>query len=394
MNLPPQNHSCLPVPPIRILVVDDNPENLRVVGEMLERSMDCDLSFALDGESALQSALNDAPEIILLDIIMPGMDGFEVCRRLKESEQTADIPILFLTARADSNDLVRGFAIGAADYIAKPFSNAELLARVQTHGKIARATRSLARKNEELRQLLHILCHDLANPVANIASLIELCRDAKDVRPILSTLASSAKDSLDIIGMVRQMRAIEEGKLRPELRPVFLHQACLDALDNLRLPMASKKIQLELVVPEDLFVLAEPVAMVHSVLANVFSNAIKFSYEQDAVSITAQKISSGEVQIDVIDEGMGIPDDLLRDLFDITRQTSRPGTRGEHGTGFGMILLKNFMDSFGGRIEIVSRDRETHPREHGTRVRLIFPPVPENLPPSEPAGPPDSTSAS
>jgi two-component system sensor histidine kinase/response regulator len=382
MNPSPQNPPLLPSPPVRILVVDDHPENLRVVGEMLERSMECDLSFALDGESALQAARTDAPEIILLDIIMPGMDGFEVCRRLKETPQTADIPVLFLTARADSHDLVQGFAIGAADYIAKPFSNAELLARVQTHTKIARATRSLAQKNEELRQLLHILCHDLANPVANIASLISLCRDGVDVKQILPTLASSAQDSLDIIGMVRQMRAIEEGKLRPALSRVFLHQACTDALENLRLPIASKKIQLKLAVPEDLSVLAEPIALVHSVLANVFSNAIKFSYEKETVCIEAQKLASGEVQIDVVDEGIGIPEELLCDLFDITRQTSRPGTRGEHGTGFGMILMKNFMDSFAGRIEIVSRARETDPENSGTQVRLIFPPLPDEGAPS------------
>jgi CheY-like chemotaxis protein len=141
----------------RILVVDDTPANLQVVGEILSRNIECDLSFATDGQQALDSVAEMLPDIVLLDVMMPGMDGFTVFRMMKENPATTDIPVLFLTAKVEASDVVVGFKAGAVDYITKPFNPAELIARVQTQLKIRQATHSLAARTEALQASLHKL---------------------------------------------------------------------------------------------------------------------------------------------------------------------------------------------------------------------------------------------
>lgn len=137
-----------------VLVVDDNPQNLQVLGPMLEKK-GYDVAFATSGEQALEFASGEKPDLVLLDIMMPGMDGYQVCERLKKEKTTASIPVIFLTAKSDTDDIVRGFEAGGVDYVTKPFNSAELLARVKTHLELKNAREEI----KTLRGILPICAH-------------------------------------------------------------------------------------------------------------------------------------------------------------------------------------------------------------------------------------------
>ena len=137
-----------------VLVVDDNPQNLQVLGPMLENK-GYDVAFATSGEQALEFIDSETPDLVLLDIMMPGMDGYQVCKRLKKEKTTASIPVIFLTAKSDADDIVQGFEAGGVDYVTKPFNSAELLARVKTHLELKNAREEI----KTLRGIIPICAH-------------------------------------------------------------------------------------------------------------------------------------------------------------------------------------------------------------------------------------------
>jgi len=140
-----------------ILVVDDHPNNLEVLFEVFDESS-FEVSFVSDGPHCLELAETEAPDLILLDVTMPGMDGFEVCRRLKDNPQTRDIPVIFMSARTDAADKSRGFSLGAADYISKPIHPDEVLARVKTHLTIQHLRQELLETQQALQRALRHTC--------------------------------------------------------------------------------------------------------------------------------------------------------------------------------------------------------------------------------------------
>jgi len=189
----------------KILIVDDVPENLDVLRQALDEE-GYDLLFALNGEDALRIAAGATPELILLDVIMPGMDGFEVCRRLKKNQSTQDIPVIFITFKDKTEDVIEGFRVGGVDYITKPPEKEEVLARVETHLTNARLTKALRQKNTELTEALEKLQQQIAKR--------EQAEDAlKTADEHLSMISQQEAERWGIAGFVAQsktMAAISE----------------------------------------------------------------------------------------------------------------------------------------------------------------------------------------
>ena len=363
------NESTVDVSGSRILVVDDLPDNVDVLRQALEVA-EYQVMVAPSGELALNLAERFTPDLILLDVVMPGLDGFETCLRLKQAESTRDIPIIFLTARTESADIVKGFELGAADYVTKPFNKAELLARVQTHLTLKEQRDTILRQHVEQKELLHILCHDLTNPLGSIRGLMELVLEEPDeLAECGPRIIKGADIGLDIIRLVRQMRALEEGKVA--LARVDLHQAVRTAADMLHTRLEAKELRLDIQVDAEIQVSAESTSLVNCVISNLLTNAIKFSYPGSAIGLQAERVDD-RVTVSLRDRGMGMPPALVKDLFDMSKATSRPGTGGEQGTGFGMPLVAKFVESYGGRIEVFSTDEKVDPQGHGTEVKLTF----------------------
>jgi CheY-like chemotaxis protein len=358
-----------------ILVVDDTVENLTIAAELLKGEYR--VKPAPSGARALKIAASvPHPDLVLLDIMMPEMDGYEVCRILKADPELAHIPVIFLTAKTQTDDLVRGFSLGAADYVAKPFRPEELLARVRTHLAIKDAQDVIRRKNEEQREMLHMLCHDLANPFTSIIGVLDLAgNDPAAIAEYVPLLEVAARNGVEVIELVRRMRAVEEKPF--PLGPVDLARVVEESLSMLALRTREKNVRVDSGIPDGIVVLAERVSLGNSVLNNLLTNAIKFSHPGGIVELHAVR-ADGMVRITVRDHGVGMPPALLADLFDVRKATSRPGTAGEKGTGFGMPLVRKLVTTYGGSIEVLSREEEGIQPDHGTEVRVVLTEAPNN----------------
>jgi CheY-like chemotaxis protein/two-component sensor histidine kinase len=352
-----------------VLVVDDTPESLAIAVSYLQSEYH--VKVARSGARALQIAASvPHPDLVLLDVMMPEMDGYEVCRILKADPDLAHIPVIFLSAMSETDDVIRGFSLGAADYVSKPFWLEELRARVRTHLEIKLAQDTIRRKNEEQREMLHMLCHDLANPFANIISVLDVVGDdAAAIAEYVPLLKSSARSGMEVVDLVRLIRAVEEKPL--PLGPVDLALVVAESLGTLTSRIREKNIRVDTDVAAGTFVIAERVSLGNSVLNNLLTNAIKFSHPGSTVELAAAR-AEGTIRITVRDHGVGMPPSLLADLFDVRKTTSRPGTAGERGTGFGMPLMRKLVTAYGGSIEVASKEQAEGASDHGTEVRVVL----------------------
>jgi two-component system sensor histidine kinase/response regulator len=350
-----------------LLLVDDTPANIEILVELLKD--DYDLTVATRGAQALQICAKATHlDLVLLDVMMPEMDGYEVCRTLRAAPATHDLPIIFLTTKNDVADLVHGFELGANDYVSKPFHPSELRARVRTQTTLRAQQTEIAAKNIELKEMLHLVCHDVANQFAVISMSLEMQARRPEIGGdrLLARIAAASRNGITLTKLVRDIRQAEDKPLA--VGPVSLPQSLQEALLLAEGRLQDKKLTVSVDVP-DVTVLAEPCALTNSVFGNVISNAIKFSHLDGTIEIST-RLENGMVCVSIRDHGIGMPPEVLEHLFDISKGHSRAGTNGEKGTGFGMPLMRKFVTLFGGHVEVETWEQNSHPAEHGTAFHL------------------------
>ncbi|MDF7809028.1 sensor histidine kinase [Pontiellaceae bacterium B12219] len=243
------------------------------------------------------------------------------------------------------------------------------------HEQLKLKNEQLAEAAQKKNLLLHILCHDLANPFGALISSLNLLEDDPDLlADLLPEIKKSLSNGMGTIELVREMRALEEGKIDLPLRSVLLEPLIQESLTMLRSTLEAKGIEIKLRVARELSVLVEHVSFTNSVLNNLLTNAVKFSEKGAEVRIHAEKNSSGQVELTIADDGIGMPDSILSALFNLKGNVNRAGTNGELGTGFGMPLVEQIVKMYGGRIKVNSRDVSEFPQGHGTDVVLILNP--------------------
>jgi two-component system, sensor histidine kinase and response regulator len=354
-----------------ILIVDDIPDNIQVISNILYQK-GVNIAIAQSGQEALSLTRKRLPDLILLDVMMPDMDGFEVCQRLKAEPVTREIPVIFLTARVQTDDVLKGFEYGAVDYITKPFNPAELISRVFTHLELKSArdtitaqNRQLAQQNQELHELnatkdkfFSIIAHDLKNPFNALLSLSALLKDElhhyspEDVERYIHRIYESAERSYTLLENLLEWARSQTGRLQFDPHPVYLRNLVEDTLKILEAQAQHKQIAVFAEIPEAIVFTAD-LKMVAAVLRNMVSNAIKFTQPGGDVRVKAE-IFNGWVRIAIADSGIGIKPDMLPNLFRIDVHHSTAGTSQERGTGLGLILCKEFVEKHGGTIEVES----------------------------------------
>ncbi len=353
--------------PLSVLIVDDNSKNLQILADIL-RSRNFKVATAKDGFKALKFIDKMEPDIILLDIMMPEMDGFEVSRRLKSKEATKDIPIIFISALNGTSDKVKGFRAGGVDYITKPFQEEEVFARVNAHLKLKLAREELKTANELLRtanttkdKMFSIIAHDLRGPIGSLSQGLDILVDHPDMigtdeqkSDFMKELKSSAKGASllleNLLCWARNQRCeIEYHPANIKLNPIIKNN--INLLSGIA---KDKTISLFSELKESLCVYADE-DMIMTVVRNLISNALKFTPENGQVKVDA--VSKDDfVEISVTDTGIGISENDTEKLFSPDEHFTTYGTRNEKGSGLGLLLCKDFVEKNSGKIWVETKE--------------------------------------
>jgi len=351
-----------------VLAVDDILQNLQVLGAIL---MDegYEVSIAQSGIEALEALEHDTPDLILLDVMMPNMTGFEVCEKIKQNPTLAANAIIFLTAKSEIEDIVRGFKLGGVDYITKPFNKDELLVRINTHLNLKFARDLIIKQNTRLEQLnleknefLGIAAHDLKNPLTAIKGLSEVLADPNsgldkdEILDFSKMILHSSEFMFQIIIDLLDINAIEEGKINFNIEEIDAFELLKLVSNKFRMRAEDKRIKLNLIPNNDtLHAFADP-GRCQQILDNLVSNAIKFSPFDRNIWIAASKtVDEKYIKIEVKDEGPGISEDDMKKLFGkFTRLSARP-TNNENSTGLGLSIVKRLVEEMRGRIYCESK---------------------------------------
>jgi len=344
-----------------ILIVDDNSNNLKVLAGVLKIA-GYDFRMAKSGQQALNVLEKTTPDLILLDIQMPEMDGFETCLKIKENVELAKIPVIFLTANNDAESVNKAFKSGGVDFVTKPFNTDELLARIQTHITLKTQSEELVRQNAAKDKFFSIISHDLKNPLANIIGFAELIKDSSnEIDPeklelFIGYIHNSALFTLEILEDLLDWARIQRGSLKSVKNNFNLSNLLLNNIEG-HIPQAlAKSIYFESNFDKNIFINADE-KMITTVVRNLISNAIKFTPKGGHISIsTKEKTINNKrmIETEIRDTGIGINEENMSKLFQIEQNYNSKGTNNESGTGLGLILCKEFINHNDGIIRVES----------------------------------------
>jgi signal transduction histidine kinase len=345
-----------------ILVVDDTLPNLELLSEML-KARGYRVRPVPSGDLALQAARSNPPDLVLLDVHMPEMDGYEVCERLKADEKLQDIPVLFISGLSEITDKVKGFRVGGADYITKPFQFEEVEARVATHLELRRQRRQLLESYEQLQKLeglrddlTHMIVHDLRTPLTNIIGNLQTLQEADYDRELTQEFVPVAVEAgQTLLGMVNDLLDIsklEAGQMVLEITEFPVAEVIEMALDSVRGLAERKGLELSAEVsPPDLRLRADE-DKIRRALTNILGNAVKFTRE-GSVRVQARG-EDGGVLISVTDTGEGIPEADRERIFGKFSQVEGRSAGHTMSTGLGLAFVKLAVEAHGGRAWVES----------------------------------------
>lgn len=342
-----------------ILIVDDTPANLQLLVNLLAVQR-YRIRPVTSGEAALKAVAVQAPDLVLLDINMPGMNGYEVCRRLKRDPETAHIPIIFISALTEVTEKVNAFSAGGVDYVTKPFQVEEILARVGTHLALRRSRLELEqsltrlRELEELRDsLTHMIAHDMRSPLLSVGLGLEIMEDEfQKADPRARKIITDARVCVKtLVGMVTQMldvSRLEHGNLPLVLKEFDLAKAGTEVVDLLR---GGREHEFEIQADGPVAVFADQ-ELLRRVLDNLINNAIKYTPKQGRITLSIRYDGAG-VRVEVIDQGPGISAEKQVRLF--TKFGQLEASDSKRGFGLGLAFVRMAIEAHGGKVGISSQ---------------------------------------
>jgi signal transduction histidine kinase len=385
----------LPEPPVNILIVDDQPANLLALEAILD-SLGQNLVRATSGEEALRHLLRDDFAVILLDLQMPGLDGFETARLIRTRERSRHTPVIFLTAyQSDDFPLGEAYALGAVDYLVKPLVPQILLAKVSGFVELVRKTERLRRleraeaerrlaqerqrwelersqeeaerqrrRAEQLADLdrrkdefLAMLAHELRNPLAPIRNALHVLStpgaDEASLRQAIDMMGRQVHTLVRLVDDLLDVSRITRGKIQLRKEPADLGAVLGRAVETARPLIESNRHALTVALPAEPIKLQADATRLEQVFANLLNNAAKYTERGGRISLAAER-SGGEAVVRVRDNGFGIPADLLPRVFELFTQADRTLDRAEGGLGIGLTLVRSLVEMHGGTVQAFS----------------------------------------
>lgn len=353
----------------KILIVDDVMSNVLLLKVLLTNEKFA-IATASNGRQALEQVEKENPDLVLLDVMMPDMSGFEVAQHLKSNPNTADIPIIFLTALNSTADIVKGFQVGANDFISKPFNKEELIIRVTHQISLVAAKRLILSKTEELQRtiagrdkLYSVIAHDLRSPMGSIKMVLNMLilnlpseKIGAEMYELLTMANQTTEDVFSLLDNLLKWTKSQIGKLNVVYQDVDLVEVTDGVIEIFSMVASLKKIKIREMKPEKMMVNAH-IDMLKTVVRNLLSNAIKFSKENSEVLVKMEEVD-GMAVVSVQDYGCGISEEGQKKLLHTDTHFSTFGTNNEEGSGLGLLLCKDFVVKNGGKLWFTSKEGE------------------------------------
>lgn len=378
-----------------ILIVDDTPKNIQVLGSILKME-DFQVEFATNGEQALNWVDKKSFDLILLDVMMPVMSGFEVCEILRKDEALNDVPIIFLTARTDKESIIAGFDIGAQDYITKPFDAKELLARVRTHlelkeskeklksinvwleDKVRDRTQELQISNQlledankELLELdnqkadfLRLISHEIRTPLNGIIGVWDLLHEeakSEDFHTLLDVMETSVERLEKFSKMALLITELRTRKIKLDLSVINLNSVIEEVLNEYAKKITLKNIRTIINLASDGIQVKCDRDLIKKCFENIIDNAVKYTPNEGAIHISANS-KDGYINCLIKDEGPGISKDMMKNIFTLFT----PDHHTDKNIGLGLPIIKLIMDTHQGNVKVYNSS------DAGAIVELSF----------------------
>lgn len=348
----------------KILIVDDVTSNVLLLKILLTNEK-FQICTASNGHQCVEVARSEHPDLILLDVMMPELNGFDTAVILKKDPLTAGIPIIFLTALNSPSDLVHGFQVGAHDFLTKPFNKEELIMRVMHQISLVAAKRYIIEQNEKLKRIISnrdkmysVIAHDLRSPMASIRMVLNLCVNVvtpdmvgEEIFGLLDKANRESEETHDLLDNLLKWTKSQTGRLEVAYQNLELDDIVPGVVDIFTMIAEMKKIKLQYIPSEEHLKVRADNDMMKTVVRNFISNAIKFTPEGKGIEVYYKK--SGEfAKISVRDHGVGIAPERIDTLFHKGETTY--GTGGEEGSGLGLQLCADFARKNGGDVMVES----------------------------------------
>jgi len=343
----------------RLLIVDDERINLELFNRIFE--YDYDLHLASTGEEALEALRLQAYDAVLLDIMLPGMNGFEVLRHIRADAATADLPVIMISARSNESDMLHGLRLGANDYIPKPFSVEIARARVRTQIELKQMNDRHKQLIDELRtaqrmqeRFYRIVSHDLKGPLTNIRMAQSILRDILEDDPtineILDSVDVTVQDMQEMIRLYLDAASLQAGKLQTHLVSLDVRDELHAAAERLAFVAEKKGVRIEIAPLDHPQIVIADARLLGQVLGNLISNALKFSPDGGVVRLWTEG-DAASIVLCVSDQGPGIPDSERQYLFQMFRQLSTRAEGGsDNGHGLGLWIVRQLVEMMNGQV--------------------------------------------
>lgn len=353
----------------KILIVDDVLSNVLLLKVLLTNE-NFTIATANNGQQALEQVDKESPDLILLDVMMPDMSGFEVAQRLKENPNTAEIPIIFLTALNSTTDIVQGFQVGANDFISKPFNKEELIIRVSHQVSLVAAKRLILSKTEELERtiaardkLYSVIAHDLRSPMGSIKMVLNMLilnlpieKIGHEMYDLLTQANQTTEDVFALLDNLLKWTKSQIGKMNVVFQDVNLVEVVDSVIEIFKMVASVKKVTIRVETPKQMFVYAD-IDMLKTVIRNLLSNALKFSHEGSEIILRIEQ-TDDKVVVSVQDYGCGISEEGQQKLLHADTHFSTYGTNNEEGSGLGLLLCQDFVLKNNGKLWFTSQEGE------------------------------------
>lgn len=348
----------------KILIVDDVVSNVLLLKILLSNEK-FQVCTANCGNACIEQAKKEHPDLILLDVMMPDINGFDTAVILKKDPETADIPIIFLTALNTPADLVKGFQVGANDFLTKPFNKEELVMRVVQQISLVAAKRIIIQQNEELKRTISnrdkmysVIAHDLRSPMASIRMVLNLAVSVvspemvgQEIFDLLDKANRETEEAHDLLDNLLKWTKSQTGRMNVVYQDMDLNEVVPGVVDIFVMIAEMKKVKLQFLPNEEKFEVRADNDMIKTVIRNFISNAIKFSHEDSSIEVFITR-QDDFAKISIRDHGVGIAPDRIEGLFHKGETTY--GTGGEEGSGLGLQLCADFARKNGGDVMVES----------------------------------------